>query len=66
MMHRGGKKLEAHQSFNHLKEKKKKKKKKGKVHLTPSNYYPNDNLPHKLSITIIYLTKTQTTKTMTM
>jgi hypothetical protein len=26
----------------------------GKVHLTPSNYYLNDNLPLKLSITTIY------------
>jgi hypothetical protein len=26
----------------------------GKVHLTPLNYYLNDNLPPKLSITIIY------------
>jgi hypothetical protein len=27
---------------------------KGKVHLTPSNYHPNDNLPPKLLITTIY------------
>jgi hypothetical protein len=38
-----------------LKEKKRKeKKKKGKIHLTPSNYHPNDNLPPKLLIAIIY------------
>jgi hypothetical protein len=42
-----------------LKSNEQKENLKGKVHLTPSNYYFNDNLSPKLSITTIYPTNYQ-------